>query len=261
MKSGYYGFIPTNIRHNKDLKANAKLIYAELTACLDENGVCTKRNIYFSKALSVTKATVSSCLTDLRKMGFINVVMELEEGTQRFINRYITLTPSNQLGGGAVNQSDTPTENFDGGQLNVPLNNASTPSNQLDTLLTNNIDTVYTTKHQDSLNRAITNNQLEYLQKIVGYFLGVQSKRHPMMVSEKWRKDKHLINGSINTLYDLIRIDGFDHDVIKKTIYWALDDKFWADNVLSLKNLRSKSANGFSKFQNINHHYLKKVKA
>jgi len=264
MKSGFYGFIPTNIRHHKDLKANAKLVYAEITACLNADGVCTSPNIYFSKALQVTKATVSSCLTDLRKLGYINVVMELEEGTHRFIMRYITLTPSNQLGGGVTNEGKTPTGNFDGGQLSVPLESASTPSNELDTLIDNNINdinTIYTTGHQDALNRSITDVQLKYLKGIVAHFLDIQSKRHPNMISINWRKDKHLINGSINTLYDLIRLDKFDHEIIKKTISWALDDKFWADNVLSLKNLRHLSRSGFSKFQNINHSYLKKVKS
>ena len=100
MTSGYYGFIPLPIRHHKNLKPSSKLLYSEITSCLDENGQCTKTNAYFKRVLGVgSKSTLSSGLTDLRKAGFIHVRIALEEGTRKFIKRYITPTPTDILGG------------------------------------------------------------------------------------------------------------------------------------------------------------------
>ena len=47
MKSAYYCIIPKTILHHPKLKPNSKLIYAEIMATLQDDGVCTKRNIHF----------------------------------------------------------------------------------------------------------------------------------------------------------------------------------------------------------------------
>ena len=75
------------------------------------------------------------------------------------------------------------------------------------------------------------------------------------MVDGNWQEDTTILNGSINTLYDLIKIDGFDYESIRDVIVWALNDKFWSNNLLSLKVLRNKAGNGFTKFQNLHHTY------
>ena len=66
MKSGFYGLMPRIIRQNKDLKPNSKVLYSEITATLDEDGVCTKTNSYFQNVLGFGKSAISNCLTELR---------------------------------------------------------------------------------------------------------------------------------------------------------------------------------------------------
>ena len=257
MKSGYYGIIPINIRHHEELKPNAKLLYAEITACLEEDGVCVKRNIYFSKVLNISKPTVSNCLSSLRKFGFINVVLELEEGTQKFIKRYITPTPYNLSGGVSAEFDTTPTENLGGVGDSDSLKNGSTPSNLPKTLLyNNNIHKIYTSKAKKltPVNKEITNKQVGALMKVVINFYTKQQPRYPKMINKDWQEDSNIVNGSINTLYEIIKKDNYNYEVVRDVITWALEDVFWSQHLLSLKTLRDKSSNGFSKFQNLHHH-------
>ena len=128
MKNGYYGFIPANVRHSSDLKPNAKLVYAEITACLEENGVCVKNNIHFSNVLNLHKQTISSYITELRRFRFINITMEYEKDTQKFLKRYITLTPSVLHEGVGGDVQSTYTSNCEGVEADHSLENTTAPS-------------------------------------------------------------------------------------------------------------------------------------
>lgn len=254
--SAYYGLIPTPVRYHKELKPTHKLLYAEITACLDHNGVCTRSNNYFSKVLNMSKGTVSNYMNMLRKEGFINVTIENEEGTMRFLNRYITLTPTSHNVGVNSNDSDTHTPGNVGVGDNYPLEDVKTSTSTNGTLLhsNNNINTVY--KKQQALdtplNKNINDKQRDALYKIVHNFYTVQKSTYPDMIRNED------INGSINVLYDLIRIDGYQYESVRDSIKWATEDPFWGSNLFSLKTLRNKSSNGLSKFQNLNHKYKSK---
>ena len=255
MISGFYGFIPYDVRHHPDLKSSTKVLYAEITACLEKDGVCIKTNAYFSNVLGVGKTTISNCLTELRKYGFINVKIELQEKTQKFIKRYISLTPTNSLGGVNDNSQDPHTSNLGGVEEVASLKNDKTPSNtDQPLLLCNNIDIIYTNgiKKHTPLKKQINDEQLEVLKKLVFSFYEKQHSRFPDMY-RGWQDDLNTVNGSINTLYNIIKRDGYKYEVIRDTLKWALNDGFWGKHLLTLKNLRVTSKNGFTLFQNLLH--------
>ena len=259
IESAYYGVLPTPIRHHQELKPTHKLLYSEITACLDNNGVCTRNNSYFSRVLNISKGTVTNLLGIIRKHGFIKVTIENEEGTGKFLKRYITPTyPSQNLGVEDSNQ--TPHTSGDVGISNgSSREDVLTPTSKNGTLLynNNNIKTIYT-KHQamdTPIKKEINDKQRVALLEIVKEFYSTQRTRFPSMIKEEWREESSIVNGSINVLYDLIKKDGFKYDEIQGAIRWALDDKFWGKKLLSLKGLRVKAVNGFTKFQNLHHNF------
>ena len=259
MKSGYFGFLPTNIRHNKNLKPLSKLLFCEITASLEDDGVCIKRNIYFSKIMDISKPYVSRCLKELRDNGFVHVNIELEEGTNKFIKRYITPIPT----GNGVNPITSHTyittvngvENVNEGEL-VP-----TPNTTGKTLLyNNNINKSYTNKQANitPINKSINSEQLKYIKEIVSIFYETQSKKFPHLYMN-WKEDNDLVNKSINEIYDLIKLDSVDYKLIRQVISWATIDRFWHKSLVSLTTLRRKSDNGFTKWNNILTHYRSKL--
>ena len=64
MKPNYYAIIPANVRYS-NLKPNAKLLYAEITALSNKLGYCYARNGYFAELYGVNKNTVSRWISDL----------------------------------------------------------------------------------------------------------------------------------------------------------------------------------------------------
>ena len=76
MNKNYYAVIPANVRYDKDLTANAKLLYGEMTALSNEKGYCWATNSYFANLYNVKNETVSRWVSQLIKKGYIRSVIE-----------------------------------------------------------------------------------------------------------------------------------------------------------------------------------------
>lgn len=87
-KSNYYAIIPATVRYSKELKANEKLLYGEITSLSNKNGYCYAQNRYFANLYNVSIETVSRWLSHLQKLGFIQVVIKRNENKE-VIARYI----------------------------------------------------------------------------------------------------------------------------------------------------------------------------
>ena len=88
IKSNYYAIIPATVRYSKELKANEKLLYGEITSLSNKNGYCYAQNRYFANLYNVSIETVSRWLSHLQKLDFIQLVVQRNENKE-VIARYI----------------------------------------------------------------------------------------------------------------------------------------------------------------------------
>ena len=90
-KPNYYGIIPANVRYDKDLTPNAKLLYAEITCLCNQTGYCWSTNRYFAELYNVSNVSISKWINQLIKKGYINSTFEYKEGTKEIFKRYLSL--------------------------------------------------------------------------------------------------------------------------------------------------------------------------
>lgn len=91
MQKNYYAIIPANVRYDKDLSPNAKLLYGEITALCNEKGFCWASNAYFSELYSVSKVSISKWIRQLVIKGYLSSDLQYKDGTKEILNRYIRI--------------------------------------------------------------------------------------------------------------------------------------------------------------------------
>ena len=87
-KINYYAVIPATIRYSRDLKANEKLLYGEITALANKYGYCYAQNRYFANLYNVSNETVSRWISHLQSLGYIYAELIRNE-QQVVISRHI----------------------------------------------------------------------------------------------------------------------------------------------------------------------------
>lgn len=86
----YFAIIPANVRYDKEISANAKLLYGEVTALCNEKGYCWASNEYFSKLYGVEKRTISRWVSELTSKGYLQIRI-LYKSTGEVEKRILTL--------------------------------------------------------------------------------------------------------------------------------------------------------------------------
>lgn len=101
-KPNYYAVIPLYILEAKDLRPNAKLLYAEITSLTRKDGVCKATNAYLAERLGIkNKRSTIVLLRQLEKAGHIKTRTKwIKGGTWRDI----VLTPSLNNDEGVIKQ-------------------------------------------------------------------------------------------------------------------------------------------------------------
>ena len=98
---GYYAVIPANVRYDKRLTANAKLLYGELTALAQAEGFCFASNEYFAELYDLSVDRISRLLGTLEKTGYITREVLRDPETNAVTGRKIWIIPP-------TGQEDTP---------------------------------------------------------------------------------------------------------------------------------------------------------
>tara|TARA_R110002050_G_scaffold105546_1_gene215283 strand:+ start:286 stop:909 length:624 start_codon:yes stop_codon:yes gene_type:complete len=90
-KPSYYAILTSEVRYNKYLTPNAKLLYAEITALCNMNGKCFASNSYFSELYGKSKTSISKWISQLVVFNYVSVAYTYKEGTKEIDKRYISL--------------------------------------------------------------------------------------------------------------------------------------------------------------------------
>ena len=77
----YFAIIPADVRYDKRLKANEKLMYGEITCLANKLGYCFSTNNYFAELYDVTPQAISGWIKNLEKCGYITCEY-LHNGTE-----------------------------------------------------------------------------------------------------------------------------------------------------------------------------------
>lgn len=70
-QKAYYAIIPANVRYDKDLAPNAKLLYGEIAALCNEKGYCWASNQYFAELYGVSVLSVKRWVNSLVTKGYV----------------------------------------------------------------------------------------------------------------------------------------------------------------------------------------------
>ena len=87
-KPGYWAVIPAKVRYDEDLRPNAKLLYAEITALSNAEGYCWASNDRLADWYGISPKTVGSLIQQLAAKGYITVEL-LRDDKQAITGRRI----------------------------------------------------------------------------------------------------------------------------------------------------------------------------
>jgi len=106
-ESPMFAVIPMSILENKNLSANAKLLYGEIMALSKRSGKCYATNEHLANVLGLKKTTIPNLLRELSGCGLVIIdVKRNEKGTYRdiIVLFFNNGGHSNLARGGIVNQ-------------------------------------------------------------------------------------------------------------------------------------------------------------
>lgn len=134
-RPSYYAIIPADVRYDKELTPNAKLLYGEITALCGKDGRCWAENRYFADLYGVSKTSISKWIKALSDKGYISCELVYKKGTKEIERRYIRIVsyPIKE-------KLSTPIEE----KLNTPIEEKLKENNtRFNTTRENNIKRIY----------------------------------------------------------------------------------------------------------------------
>ena len=85
---GYWGVIPGEVMHDKELPHAGKLLYLVLSSMAHKNGYCWPSNETLAAEMDLSKRRVQQMLGQLQDRGYIRVSVQRAEGTNEVERRY-----------------------------------------------------------------------------------------------------------------------------------------------------------------------------
>lgn len=215
MQKGYYAIIPANVRYDKDLSANAKLLYGEITALTNAEGYCWATNAYFAELYNVTKTSISLWIKQLLDKGYISSEIIYKEGTKEILNRYLRI-----INGGHEEKLNTPT------QKKLKENNTCLNT----TLNTTNNNLKNTKKEQKKSNSTELESEFELLWKKYPRKIGKTKALQSFIKARKTKKYTYeQIENGLNKYIEYLEMNGTDEQFIQHGSTWFNQENFLSE--------------------------------
>lgn len=128
-KPNFYAIIPANVRYDKDLSPNAKLLYGEITSLCNEKGYCWANNNYFMELYALSERSIQILLKQLSEKEYIKIVIE----KNKYRKIFITDNPEKNFGVPRKIFRPNPEKNF-------PHNNKMNKKNKYNENIPNWVD-------------------------------------------------------------------------------------------------------------------------
>lgn len=87
----YYAIIPANVRYDKDLAPNAKLLYGEITALCNEKGYCWASNQYFAELYGVSILSIKRWVNSLVTKGYVYRTLTYKPNSKEVDKRILSI--------------------------------------------------------------------------------------------------------------------------------------------------------------------------
>ncbi len=232
-KKNYYAVIPAEVRYSKNLKANEKLMYGELTALANEKGYCYASNEYFSQLYEVSKSTVSRWVSNLERNKFLKIKMIYEKGTKNIKERRIYIST-------LLTKSAIPIDE----KINTPIDEKR--------------KVIYKYNNNNNIKKNNVRNVkapifTEITEKAFPHFISL----FPLNYRPKTKAQK---NKWLECLDKIQRIDKYNLRDVYNVAKDLRDDQFWAKNFLSILKLRNTDKNGIKYIDRFMDDYRSKTK-
>ena len=217
MNKSFFGIMPESVRRDDLLSANAKLLFAEITSLLDDDGVCRKSNVELANVIRVSDRAIRKWLEELKKNDHIEVEME---GKKRMIS---LSKKAEQIFHGGTTVPHKVEQTFRVALYNIyniyNINN------------TNNINNIVATPKKPT--KTFDKLIVDAFDHIVELF---PKNFHPK--NDKKRQEWMTVIDQMN------RIDKVDPRTLYILIKLIRNDPFWRDQFLSLPKLRRPNKDG-----------------
>lgn len=213
----YYAIIPAPVRYCKNLKANEKLMYGELTALSNDKGFCFASNEYFSNLYDVSKTSISKWISNLEKNAFIKIKMIYKPGTKQIKQRQIYIAP-------LLKKTSIPIEE----NFNTPIE-----EKLKDIYILTNNNNINNNNSTKSKKRQYSEKTTKAFSHFAGLF--------PLKYRPKTEAQK---NKWLDCLDKIERLDGYNLREVYNVSKELRNDEFWQNNFLSILKLRNTDKNG-----------------
>ncbi|WP_323669133.1 helix-turn-helix domain-containing protein [Aliarcobacter butzleri] len=202
----YYAILTAEVRYDKRLSPNAKLLYAEITALCGKDGKCWAKNSYFAELYEVSKKSISRWVNELVENGYIKSKIIYKKDTKEIENRYLTLSNGTDKNVNTYGQKHT--EGMD--------KNVDTPMDKK--VIDNNTRLeYYKENNKEESNSNYTNANFEE-EKNIPHSFSKDEELNPKLVIEAYREKISNKYGDIQEQGSFTQISLRKNDISKMLI-------------------------------------------